>query len=533
MLTKTKKRKKRKIEKKKKLSHISKEYIANNQCWIPPFKGKETKVNKMPSCFTIKSNNSIKNIPKKHNNMEKETTYKSTCVRANKIYIYPDRNYKDKILKFINKCPYKAQKTELKTWPDIKKDIIDSKYLKEKISRWIKRCPDKRKENLNNWLTKQYPIKVKQKLLEWFEIYRRVYNLTISNKSALFNEKGYIKSFPEVRKYIKNTILPTKELLLKDIKKSGIPEHTLDNAIHDVLKAYDSANGNKAAGNISSFRLRYKKYSSHLRTLVLEPTLFSKKFNTFKISVLGNYDIASSKPFDSITKECRLSYNFRTNEFILYEPYDKGKEKKKKKIDLISLDPGMRTFQTGYSPDGICYKFIVNPISTINKKTNKPKITNKIKILLHKIDNVVKARNHKKFLKRIRKKITDIVTDLHWKTTKFLCTRFNNILVGNMSTTGIVKREKSFMSDFDKRYCIALSHYKFRERLISKAEEHNVVCNVVDESYTTKTCGLCGELNDNVEGNKVFKCPVASCSYKMDRDYHGGRNIYLKTMSKL
>ena len=241
-------------------------------------------------------------------------------------------------------------------WSILKPDVINSKHLKEKLSYWILKCPYKRKVKLFTWL-KDFPIKIKPKLLEWFEIYRQVYNLTVSNKSALLNENGYLRSFIDIRRLIKHTILPTKEDLVKRIELSGIQEHTLDNAIKDVRKAYDSAYGNKKAGNIKSFRLRYKKYSSHTRTLVLEPDAFSKKFNTFGISIWGKYNIESSKPFNDITKECRLSYNFRTDKFILHEPYDKDKTKKKKKINLISLDPGMRTFQTGYSPDGICYKF--------------------------------------------------------------------------------------------------------------------------------------------------------------------------------
>jgi putative transposase len=100
-----------------------------------------------------------------------------------------------------------------------------------------------------------------------------------------------------------------------------------------------------------------------------------------------------------------------------------------------------------------------------------------------------------------------------------------------MSTTAIVKKEGSVLNADSKTFCIQLSHYKFRERLLSKAAEHNVKCLIVDESYTTQTCGLCGTRNTNVGGDDIFKCVDDSCGFKYDRDYNAGRNIYLKALS--
>jgi hypothetical protein len=46
--------------------------------------------------------------------------------------------------------------------------------------------------------------------------------------------------------------------------------------------------------------------------------------------------------------------------------------------------------------------------------------------------------NNSKFKKRINDKIRHKVEDLHWKTVNLLCERFDTILIGNMSTRGIV-----------------------------------------------------------------------------------------------
>lgn len=477
--SKSKKRRKRKIEKKKNLPIIDPKFILQNQCWIPE-NLKSDFINKTNSWFDIKS-------------------------------------------------------THKRQHPEIKR------------SKWIGETETMRADNIQLYPNPEQ----KTKLLIWMETYRQLYNLTISNRMR-FIDKGFMMKYENMRTIVQKDYIPSKINLLNqiyftenltDIKftiKKGrngnpdkrhncykLPAHSIWNAINDVKKAFDSAKGNKDAGNIKSFRLRHKKKSNPVRTFVLEPSAFAKSKNAFAFNMLG--EMKSSKPFGEVKHDCRLSYSYLTDKFILWKPYTKTTIINHYKSDLIALDPGMRTFQNGYSPDGICYKFAT-------KKTNI-----KLKTLLKRIDKVVKDKptknnkntcRYKLFVKRLRKKVTDMVTDLHWKTANFLCKNFDTILVGNMSTTGIVKREKSVLRASDKVYCIALSHYKFRERLKSKAEEYDVTFHIVDESYTTQTCGKCGQRNLNVKGAKTFKCPQETCLFKLDRDYNAGRNIYLKSLSK-
>ncbi len=77
----------------------------------------------------------------------------------------------------------------------------------------------------------------------------------------------------------------------------------------------------------------------------------------------------------------------------------------------------------------------------------------------------------------------------------------------------------------------AQTHPKRYAHTLSKAEMFpwvNVV--VVDEAYTSKTCGSCGELNNKLGGNKVFKCN--HCGLIADRDLHAARNILLRYLTR-
>jgi transposase len=47
-----------------------------------------------------------------------------------------------------------------------------------------------------------------------------------------------------------------------------------------------------------------------------------------------------------------------------------------------------------------------------------------------------------------------------------------------------------------------------------------------EEWYTSKTCSEYGDIDDDLGGNKIYKCK--SCDSIMDRDLNAAKNILLK-----
>lgn len=360
---------------------------------------------------------------------------------------------------------------------------------------------------------RSYPIKLnptpkqRQTLLKWNEIYRQVYNITV-----FYLKQNKVQSFPKMRTLIDNKIRNNKNLT-NMCKLWKIPKHTRDNAIKDCIKAYKTAFSNLSKKNIKFFRIRPKRKYHHLSSIVIEPSSFSKRKNGFAVSVLG--EMNSSYLLQNITKECRLCYNSRTKKFILKIPYEKSIIKVLKRNNVCALDPGMRTFQTVYTPQGNCYEICTERTS------------HQIKTLINKVHNP-KGEKTKKYKERLREKICNKIKDLHWKTCNFLCKSFDIILIGNMSTKSIISKTKN-LAKTTKNYCTALSHYLFKQRLQSKSQEYENIFKEVDESYTSKTCGGCGSINENLGSKKIFSC---SCSFKCDRDVNGARNILIKYLCK-
>ena len=351
----------------------------------------------------------------------------------------------------------------------------------------------------------------RNKIISWFSLYRKVYNFTIKYIKGHFNNNTKFV-FSRLRKLVKPFIINLYEVKRKRV---GAPAHTIDNAMSDACKAHNSARANLKAGNIKHFRLRLKKSTCNTETIVITKASFLKGKNGFT-KIIG--EVKSSSSLIGINNDTRLSFNKRKNRFYLHVLENSVIQKKTNKPKVeCALDPGVRVFQTVYTKHN-CYDIGANTEKDIKPLFEK----------IDKVSNFQHSKKHKrwhgKYTRRIYDKIKNKVDDLHWKTARFLCERYNEITIGKLSTSRVISKSNN-LSRGTRRMCQTLSHFTFRERLEYKCNALGVKYNLTDESYTTKTCGGCGALN-NVGRAKVFTC--TKCSFTCGRDINGARNIMIK-----
>jgi putative transposase len=192
----------------------------------------------------------------------------------------------------------------------------------------------------------------------------------------------------------------------------------------------------------------------------------------------------------------------------------------------VSLDPGVKTFQTFYSPDGVAGK-IGDVIA--RKLKNKLILEDKLKGFLSTLKGQRKKRhNMKKRCSLLRTKVKNIVVDLHRKTCSFLTRNFDTVLLPSFDVKKMINKKDRKIGKQSVRSMLALSHFKFKQRLLEMGETNCCKVIICDESYTSMTCGRCGELNRGLGGARVYNCK--SCHLVVDRDYNGARNIYIKNV---
>jgi len=153
---------------------------------------------------------------------------------------------------------------------------------------------------------------------------------------------------------------------------------------------------------------------------------------------------------------------------------------------------------------------------------------------LTRIDNIYRSNLLKKIKDRkaskYKRKITNKVNELHWKTIKYITDNYNNVIIGNFSAKSISLNGHSTISKMNKRIAFKMRHYEFKQRLIYKCNANNVHYKEVDEYCTSKMCSKCGNINNNLGGSKIYECVNIHCRKRIDRDINGCRNILMKNI---
>jgi len=432
---------------------------------------------------------------------------------------------------FINS---NIEKINIDSWFDINKNNVIESNKKINI-----------KTNFPNEVIKCQKIKMlltetqKNILNKWFDSYTEMYNQTLNyirnncqyfKNEVIYNKLKYINKNKFVNsinlrselKNIRNEII-NKSQLTNINNNTKIQTHTMDYAIRQLVSNIKSAITNLIRGYIKRFRIKFWKNNRPSKTIEIEKQYILN--NKICSNILGDIkyeynNVEINLPI--IESNIKINYNKITDEYLLLIPIKIEPTKiENKNRNLISLDPGLRTFMTGLSEKEIIKigtnvnSELINKIKRLNNIKNNPKISNKIK---------------KKNEKLINRKIYNKVDDLHWKTIKYLTNNFDNILLGDMSAKSIVRKNNSILSEEMKVACLRTRFYEFQQRLQFKCMMTKTNYQLIDENYTSKICSLCGNYNKNLKGEKIYNCK--SCKKSIDRDINGCRNIMIKSLMK-
>lgn len=318
-----------------------------------------------------------------------------------------------------------------------------------------------------------------------------------------------------------NSKLHKDELFLKDTYYDS-----RDAAVLEFTTAWNSQSTKFVNGQIDKFNMDYKKKKANKDYFrASNKVLNLKTRNLFKRKGSSKFKIPHRciKQLDKINQLRDFIIQKQCNKYFLLLPANPKIETYENRMPVVSLDPGIKTFQTIYS-DEICGEI------------GKDYITKEITPINIRIDNLEKQKKDKKYRTRkniekrilsLRAKVTNKVRYFHKLTAKFLVSNFETIIIPRFNGKRVAENNKK--NKKLNRDIFNMAHFAFRTYLKHKGVVAG--CNVIEcsEAFTTKTCGKCGYHN-NVGKRREYKC--VCCGTFMDRDLNAARNVLLRSLSR-
>ena len=365
-----------------------------------------------------------------------------------------------------------------------------------------------------------YPTAEQKTIIkQWFGTHRYVYNQFLNYTKSNNETKEWMNFYGMRNKFVlynngANDFFNDREWMIET------PKDIRADAIKSCISAHKSAFTNLRNKNITNFNVNYKSkkrpsysisiphsaikyekggfylYKRYIKTPIKVHNRTLKKLGDISV----NHD--SKLMYDGLHYYLLVATDQTTKRYI-------GDEKR-----VIALDPGVRTFQTGYSDDEVI---------EFSSRTDKIlKLHNKVD-LLKSLRGKQRKKIKRKTILKINNKIRNIVNDVHWKTITYLRNNYTDVLLPSFDSQEMVANTPLHRTT--KRRMLGLQHFTFKKRLQEKTD---VKVHIVNESFTSKTCGRCGDINFGLCSSKTFRC--CSCNLTIDRDFNGARNIYLKHM---
>lgn len=376
------------------------------------------------------------------------------------------------------------------------------KLKKKSFSRSKEKTPLKVK------IVRLYPdAKQRAILRDWFGTARKCYNLTIE----AYNKDKKLKLNYDTQSQILETLstMYDHSNVNLEVKRQAIQQAfiTIENHRDDKLK-FKSRKDPTESIYVRNSCISKSGKALFPRTL---GTIKFKGANKLYSEADGSYLVRKRNKY-----YIHLTLKAKQPEFIFKDTPENT---------TCALDPNSDTFYAYYSPldcgkigEG-AGRFIFNRCSKLDKLRSK----------IDKSNNSKQRTRMWKAYYRLSSRIKNQVSDLHWKTARFLCDTYDQVIVPRFSISSMIKKNDRNIKSKTVRMMCTLSHYSFLQKLEHKAKETETTVLIVNEPYTSKTCGCCGFINKLKLTDRVFNC--SNCNLKSDRDIHAARNIFIRTLN--
>ena len=326
--------------------------------------------------------------------------------------------------------------------------------------------------------------------------------------------------------------------------KDKCPCHTKQQAVEEYFKAKKTGMMMVATKKMKKFKISFKsRFKSIQETIPFERySIKQREYNcditvpyqgkqlTLRVKGKMPKEFRDRNDKSSIRKEIKITRT-RLGVYYVNIPFELEQVPKYSddKGDMISFDPGSKTFLTYHSPDGTW--------GEIGKFEEQKKLLEKSDKLRSKLDKECKfkgsrwrRRTRRKML-GIQQKVRNRTSDLHNKICSWAVNSYRLILLPIFETKRMVSGKN--LNSKTCRNMMTWSHYSFQRKLVSLAQKFtDVKVRLCNEAFTTKQCGRCGSINKKMTlADRIFWCE--KCKLRCSRDGHAARNVGLRCLKYL
>ena len=458
---------------------------------------------------------------------------------SRKIGLYPDSDLKI----YFNKCF-----GSYRYFYNSAVKYVNDKYYKKcqfiaNRNKQFLCCHKDKKDGQVSYCDKRIYIEMKVKIFK-----KKKHKVEIVRHKFCKNHKN------EKIKYINYDLTKLRNKLIPSVRDKNMDENLLwqkeipydlkQNAIRDLMSGIKSAMQNSKRTGIK-FEMKYKSKKNTSQIFKIPNSFVDLKNN----DILKMYNNSKNNKYlvSKRTRKWLESINYKINDtvtiqkiadrYYLYMTFDTNKIDLNRPYKCVSIDPGIRTFSTIYSPEGV-EGHLGNNISDKIYKIGK--IYDKLFSLRFKkhsddnkkfLKNCRTRRNMKKKCHKLLQRMKNITDDYHKKIINFLCINFDSIIIPKFDVSKKIRKDKRKINSKVVKNMLYLSHGRFLEKLKLTANRLKNKIIVTTEEYTSKTCGKCGNVKQNLGSNKVYNCDI--CKFKIDRDINGARNILIRALTKI
>lgn len=298
----------------------------------------------------------------------------------------------------------------------------------------------------------------------------------------------------------------------------NVPKNIRLASTKSVVTSYKACITNIRKNNIGKFNVGFKSKKNPSDSIELEHTSCSISDKGF-VAYSEDFSISKNKRVKKrtlkninieIKSNPKIVYDRVHNEYFLHIPIEAKKSSFNESGNCLSIDPGIKTFATVYD----------SVLGNTYKIENRKSLLNRLKKKIAEMQSYGHKTN------RWNKKFNNVISDFHWRACDFLVkAKPEYIILPHFESQKMKKN-----SQFNFILLNTNKHYQFAEKLKWKCLKNGIKLVRIGEEYTTRTCGMCGLINNNITlCDRTFTCINIKCNMKnVDRDSHAARNILIK-----